>query len=883
MRKRFLVKSLTLICACSAFIFLSGCASDLKFDFQKYLPSVKKEGKVDNKKKDPGDPSSKEKVGKKKMNSKSKDPSSANPLSTIFALKKTSDSSSVSPDQEVKRKGSSQNAQKPAATETPEKILEKANTAYTEGKYYDAAFSYKRWLKLKKEDTSGDTIALVYSRLGEIAQKQTRYQIAMDCFESAVKYSDAKNPQYLFQAGKAHFELGNYLKAEQNFEKIIMIAPDYDQIQYYYGLSLLNQEKIEESRKYLSKALGETEALHLLVEKAYKLKKQSLAQDLEQKMIETAQLNKQAIPVIKNKPLETKSSVIQSVQKSESQINHVEKNGIKSSGIAPVAPLISDALKADKPEMKSNSSVGKGSPEEKDPVPQKIVSASKSSGHLTPFPTITPIFPEKKMVGINDRSVKQPLDPVNIDPSIEKSSQKIEKEIPQLPVLPNKKEESTLVKSLLEEPVKKSDPLPDKPKIQTENKEKISPKTPLAKQEDRVESKNLHSNLQINNEMIVYAPNELFALKLIDKKSAEAQKILVQYGEIIPLKQYKTSHLYPIRPKVSDLMKTLDQPEKIASLPASVPVKSEMIQDKTPVSVPTNTPIIPSPKEKRDDCNKMNPVPAPFAEKNRSSLTVPNAKTLSTPITLPGPEGSTTPESKPTMSSVPFPVVNLNFSTATPAQDLPKTIETSVSANIPYLITPPENLETAIIQKKGTVPLPQELKVQLPDLNPAEIKDSIRIAELEKPKKDPVAFDENSDFGFAESRFYTLTTLPEAYARELGKASPIKDPSELEKRSINSPAETVSNLLTSSSSDQILPEKTSVAQIKDLAQMENRILSAKREDLNVKQVVALQTDSSAKVVPIPAKAVDQNEKKGSFWSNPFKSIHIPNFWSETKK
>ncbi|MDO5580705.1 MAG: hypothetical protein Q4G69_06190 [Planctomycetia bacterium] len=892
-RERSFPRFLSLLFLFAVVFCFFGCASDLKTDFQKYVPPLKSARKEEGKKKDPASSDKKEDIKKKKADSKdSKD--SKNPFTSVFALKKSSDSVPEEPKLE-KRKGSIKDPQKKDPAETPEKLLENGNRAYLEGKFYEAAFAYKRWLKLKDEKCPKETVALVYSRLGEIAQQQTRYQIAMDCFESAVKYSDAKEPKYLFQAGKAHFELGNYAKAEGNFTTILAISPDYDKVHYYYGLTLLNLEKFEEARPHLAKDLGEAEAFHLLAEKAYELKKSDLAQELENKMIAAAQQQKIPAPIIKNRPAETVSP-IPMVQKNDGNVPQKEAFRIDPPQTAPAASL---PVKSEKAKIAHHPSVAKESAE---PAPQKIISAAKAPSALPPFPLLSPVFPVKNESAVKTAAAQKPAETALQPSPLNKADEKYENEIPQLPSLPGKKGgESTLVKSLLADTPKKSDPLPvaSAPALPPapELPAPADSKPALEKKENPADGKGSQPaeiktakaplpKQPITDEIIVYAPNELFAIKLIDRNSEEAKKILVQYGVIIPLKQYKTNHLYPARPKIADLMKPEEQPEKIASLPP----KSVLIPEKTPAPAPAPTAdpaAAPAPAnlQKTEDQNegKRYPVPAPFAEKSIPIAPAPLAKESPKQLFLPGPVNTGTNENPAAVFPAPFPVVNMNFPQNDNTPKLPHAIDTSV----------PVNPVAARIQKEPVILPPQKEEVQLPDLDPSEIKDSVRIAELEKPKKDPSAFDENSDFGFAESRQYTLTTLPESYAKELGKSHSEENTAELKKQIVDSAPQTIPapeknlNLLPdpvpAREQAQLAQKEAPAAQIKDLAQMENRILLTPADSSNVKQVAAVQPDPAGSVVPIPAKTADQNEKKGSFWSNPFKSIRIPTFWSEQKK
>ncbi len=280
-------------------ILFSGCTSGLNFEMPDLFASKEKtEEEVPVPKKRSTQENSKSKSSGK--NSKSKEETSVSKASKFYPHLLSGKKESADDVDSKEKKSKTKDGKKENGRLSSEELLKNANSSYQAGKYYDASRMYVSWLHYYDKTGEPEDKAQVCNRLGNIARKRQQYQVSLEYLGKAIDYTEAKNPEYLFDAAETLYELEKYPEAQKYFLKVLKIAPQLSQAERYYGLCLLNQGR-EECFTPLIQTMGEVKACQLIADKSYENDHKVLAEKAEQRMINAAEREGISVPKLRHK------------------------------------------------------------------------------------------------------------------------------------------------------------------------------------------------------------------------------------------------------------------------------------------------------------------------------------------------------------------------------------------------------------------------------------------------------------------------------------------------------------------------------------------------------------------------------------------------------
>jgi tetratricopeptide (TPR) repeat protein len=132
------------------------------------------------------------------------------------------------------------NPQARRKVEQASSLLQKAARQYAEGRFKQAAGSYRRYLKTNPHDADVQhALAGTYFQLGELTR-------ARHTLEQALEY-DPGNDTYRSDLGALCLSLGDIAAAEQHLRKALLGAPDAAQVHYNLGVVLSEQARYSEA------------------------------------------------------------------------------------------------------------------------------------------------------------------------------------------------------------------------------------------------------------------------------------------------------------------------------------------------------------------------------------------------------------------------------------------------------------------------------------------------------------------------------------------------------------------------------------------------------------------------------------------------------------
>ncbi|MCF0234249.1 MAG: tetratricopeptide repeat protein, partial [Thermoguttaceae bacterium] len=186
--------------------------------------------------------------------------------------------------------------------ESPERLLSQADGYFTQGRYYDSARLYRKYLATPAAQTaSPETLATAYYRIGCLSSKQLDYAKAKEEFTTALKYAP-QNAECRRELGKAQYNLTEYAAADATFAALLNENPGDEEARRYYGLTLLEGSRRAEAPAMLAPVVGELEATALLADKYYEIGDQTNAAVVEARLAQVAAQSGKSAPTLRHKP-----------------------------------------------------------------------------------------------------------------------------------------------------------------------------------------------------------------------------------------------------------------------------------------------------------------------------------------------------------------------------------------------------------------------------------------------------------------------------------------------------------------------------------------------------------------------------------------------------
>ncbi|MDR1568803.1 MAG: tetratricopeptide repeat protein [Streptococcaceae bacterium] len=155
-------------------------------------------------------------------------------------------------------------------TDEPLVRLGLAEILFTEGKFKEAINHYAT---LEANEIFNEARISIYERIGTCYAYLGKYEHAISFYEKALEVE--VNGQLLWEMANLYYSLGEFERANIYFKQLRLLEPDFNNYQYLYAKSLVEEEMLAEAYEMIKDGLKndsyQAKNLHLASEITYRL------------------------------------------------------------------------------------------------------------------------------------------------------------------------------------------------------------------------------------------------------------------------------------------------------------------------------------------------------------------------------------------------------------------------------------------------------------------------------------------------------------------------------------------------------------------------------------------------------------------------------------